>query len=75
MNEFDKKYGNGDKWYLNPDNYKDDMIDDPDRRDYIYEFYAKIDLHKLKSLTKLQTSEIGFTYRYLFKDRRYKRKA
>ncbi len=45
MNEFHQKYGNGGKWYLNPENYDDHFLDDPARCKYIHDFYADMASH------------------------------
>lgn len=37
MCEFCKKHGDGNKWFLNPDNYSDEMMEDPARRKLIEE--------------------------------------
>lgn len=45
MNELNRKYGNGGKWYLNPENYAEAYLDDPQRREYIEAFYRDMWRH------------------------------
>jgi NAD-dependent dihydropyrimidine dehydrogenase PreA subunit len=49
MNEFNEKYGDGKKWYLNSDNYSDSWLDDPERYEYVKRFYGDITVHDARS--------------------------
>jgi Fe-S-cluster-containing hydrogenase component 2 len=56
MCEFCLKHGEGKKWYLQANNYSDDLLSDIRRRKYIENFFTDIDSHKkgLDRLEKLQ---------------------
>ena len=54
MNEFNQKYGNGGKWYFNPENYSDRWLDDPDRYEQVRQFYNNIDMHDARKNTAAQ---------------------
>ena len=56
MCEFCLKHGEGKKWYLQANNYSDDLLSDIRRRKYIENFFTDIESHKkgLDRLEKLQ---------------------
>lgn len=49
MNEFHEKYGNGKKWYLNPENYRESYMEDPGRQEYVREFYGNMRMHDARA--------------------------
>jgi Fe-S-cluster-containing hydrogenase component 2 len=56
MCEFCLKHGEGKKWYLQAENYSDDLLSDIRRRKFIENFFTDIESHKqgLDRLEKLQ---------------------
>jgi len=56
MCEFCLKHGEGKKWYLQAENYSDDLLSDIRRRKFIESFFTDIESHKkgLDRLEKLQ---------------------
>ena len=61
MCEFCLKHGEGKKWYLQAENYSDDLLSDVRRRKYIESFFTDVESHKkgidrLKNLKRLRAS-------------------
>jgi len=56
MCEFCLKHGEGKKWYLQANNYSDDLLSDIRRRKYIENFFTDIESHK-KGLNRLEKLE------------------
>ncbi len=60
MNEMNERYGNGGKWYLNPENYDDHYLDDPARQQYVLEFYRDTFRHDARKFAMgLQEQDQG----------------
>ncbi|HUT44804.1 MAG TPA: 4Fe-4S binding protein [Sedimentisphaerales bacterium] len=56
MCEFCLKHGEGKKWYLQAENYSDDLLSDVRRRKYIESFFTDIESHK-KGIDRLEKLE------------------
>jgi len=56
MCEFCLKHGEGKKWYLQAENYSDDLMSDIRRRKFIENFFTDIESHK-KDVDRLEKLE------------------
>ncbi len=63
MNEFHKRFGNGGKWYFNPENYNDDFLKDEARWTYVHDFYQDMWRHDARgNVTRLRAQDEGLSY-------------